>query len=251
MQYGSRCLVLLLIVSNLPLVACASKSATASTIKPAKVERIEGTNLNRVVVTEKAAQRLAIQTVLVREEPVVRKRKVGGEVVTLPITPTAIADFSKIWVRVSLNGSDLTKVRQVEPALVVPLTTTVSATGLTARPIKAPAVIDPEEAARSLYYELDGTNSRLVPGQRVLVELILVGSGAPRKLIPYSAVLYDTHGDAWTYTSPEPLVFVRRPIKIDYVEGDQAFLLDGPPAGTAVVTVGGAELFGTEFGVGK
>jgi hypothetical protein len=74
--------------------------------------------------------------------------------------------------------------------------------------------------------------------------------GMPRKIIPYAAVLYDAHGDAWTYTSPEPLRFVRYPISIDYIEGDMAVLTDGPPAGTAVVSVGAAELYGTEYGVG-
>ena len=68
-----------------------------------------------------------------------------------------------------------------------------------------------------------------------------------RKIIPYSAVLYDVDGAAFVYTSPEPLTFVRAAITVDYIEGDQAVLLDGPPSGTAVVTVGSAELFGTEF----
>ena len=68
-----------------------------------------------------------------------------------------------------------------------------------------------------------------------------------RKVIPYSAVLYDVNGGAFAYTNPEPLTFVRAPITIDYIKGDTAVLLDGPPSGTAVVTVGGAELFGAEF----
>jgi hypothetical protein len=76
------------------------------------------------------------------------------------------------------------------------------------------------------------------------------GSKALRKVVPYAAVLYDAHGDTWVYTSPAPLVFVRRPITVDYIDGDTAVLSDGPPVGTHVVTVGGAELFGTEFEIG-
>lgn len=72
-----------------------------------------------------------------------------------------------------------------------------------------------------------------------------------RQVIPYAAVLYDLNGDTFTYTSPEPLVFVRHPISIDYIEGDLAVLSDGPPSGTAVVTVGAAELYGTESGIGR
>ncbi len=76
------------------------------------------------------------------------------------------------------------------------------------------------------------------------------GSATKRKVIPYSAVLYDAHGDTWTYTSPEPLVFVRHHVKVERIDGERAILSEGPPAGTAVVTVGAAELFGTEFEVG-
>jgi hypothetical protein len=70
------------------------------------------------------------------------------------------------------------------------------------------------------------------------------------RAIPYSAVLYDPNGDTWTYTSPDSLVFVRHPISVEYIEGDVAVLSSGPLGGTTVVTVGAAELFGTEFGVG-
>jgi len=70
--------------------------------------------------------------------------------------------------------------------------------------------------------------------------------GALQKVIPYAAVLYDTEGDTWTYTSPVPQVFVRHHIIVDHIVGDQAVLSDGPPAGAAVVTVGAAELYGAE-----
>lgn len=70
------------------------------------------------------------------------------------------------------------------------------------------------------------------------------------RAIPYSAVLYDPNGDTWTYTSPDSLVFVRHPISVEYIEGDVAVLSSGPPGGTTIVTVGAAELLGTEFGVG-
>jgi hypothetical protein len=74
--------------------------------------------------------------------------------------------------------------------------------------------------------------------------------GAAKKVIPYSAVVYDATGAAWTYTSPEPLIYVRHAIAIDRIEGDLAILADGPATDVNVVTVGAAELYGTEFGVG-
>jgi hypothetical protein len=71
-----------------------------------------------------------------------------------------------------------------------------------------------------------------------------------KRIIPYSAVLYDPSGATWTFTNPEPLVYLRHSITVDSIQGAEAVLSDGPPVGTAVVTVGAAELYGTEVGVG-
>jgi hypothetical protein len=62
--------------------------------------------------------------------------------------------------------------------------------------------------------------------------------------------MYGPHGETWVYTNPEPLTFIREPIAIDYIDGDQVVLSDGPSPGTKVVTVAVAELYGTETGVG-
>jgi hypothetical protein len=72
-----------------------------------------------------------------------------------------------------------------------------------------------------------------------------------RTVIPYAAVLYDQSGATWTYTNPEPLVYVRQRITVENITGERAVLSTGPPDGTTVVTVGVAELYGTELGVGK
>ena len=73
--------------------------------------------------------------------------------------------------------------------------------------------------------------------------------GSNRKVIPYDAVIYAADGHTFTYTSPKPLTFVRAPITVTDIRGDKAYLSAGPPAGTAVVTVGSQELFGTEYEV--
>ena len=82
------------------------------------------------------------------------------------------------------------------------------------------------------------------------------GSGTA---IPYAAVFYTADGETWTYTSPEPLTFVRvpvlavtafvAPLVVDRIRGDRAFLSDGPPLGMEVVTQGASELYGTETDV--
>ena len=147
MQRSNRwMMVVLLIIAGLQLSACAQASATTTKNVPSKVEAIEGSDFKRVTVTEKAAQRLDIQTVPVRDMEI---------------------------------------------------------------------------------------------------------NGAQRLVVPYAVVIYGLKGETWAYTNPEPLVFVRQPINVDYIEGDLVVLVDGPAVGTQVVTVGGAMLYGAETGVSK
>jgi hypothetical protein len=91
--------------------------------------------------------------------------------------------------------------------------------------------------------------------KRLGVQVAPVNAAPPpwsqKTAIPYAAVQYDVQGDAWTYTSPESLVFVRHRISIDTITGDLAVLSAGPPLGTLVVTVGTPELFGIEFDFGS
>lgn len=104
----------------------------------------------------------------------------------------------------------------------------------------------------------EGTPSRLTLSERAAERLGIATApvaveqvgGAERSVIPYAALLYDPDGSTWAYTNPEPLLFVRAPITVQQIVGDLAILSEGPPAGTLVVTVGGAELYGAEHGVG-
>lgn len=71
-----------------------------------------------------------------------------------------------------------------------------------------------------------------------------------QQVIPHGALLYDARGATWAYTNPTALTYVRESITVDYIEEDQVVISEGPPSGTQVVTVGVAELFGVETGVG-
>jgi len=145
MRHSNRWMVAILIIACLQLSACTQTPAsTENTDSPARVERLAGTALSRVILTGEAAKRLGIQT----------------------------APVSDMRVR-----------------------------------------------------------------------------GTQRKVVPYSAVIYDLHGETWVYTNPSPLTYVRGRINVDYIDGDLAVLSEGPPSGTKVVTVGSPELYGTEFGV--
>ena len=70
-----------------------------------------------------------------------------------------------------------------------------------------------------------------------------------KKITPFASIIYDLDGDAWVYTVPAPLTYVRQQVEVEYIRQDYAYLSEGPPAGTKVVTVGVPELYGTEVGV--
>jgi hypothetical protein len=145
-EHRNRWVIVVLIVALLPSAACrgTSEEAGAEGNEPARVEPVEGTDVSRVILTARAAERLGIRTATVQ------------------------------------NGE---------------------------------------------------------------------GRQAELTVMPYSALVYDTNGRAWAYTSPEQLTFVRSRLTIERIEEQNVFLLDGPPPGTRVVTVGAAELYGTELGI--
>jgi hypothetical protein len=138
MKHTSRLILVLFVFAGLLLSACGPSAATTEKVAPSALEPIEGSDLQRVILTEKAAERIGLET--------------------------------------------------------------VTASGME---------------------------------------------------VPYAAVIYDIEGNTWIYTMPEPLTFVREQIVIDSIEGDTAILAESLPSEFNVVTVGVAEIYGTETGVSK
>jgi hypothetical protein len=68
-------------------------------------------------------------------------------------------------------------------------------------------------------------------------------------VVDYTALIYDSAGGSWVYTIPEPLTYVRTPVKVSTVDQHRAFLASGPVVGTTVVTTGAAQLYGEELGI--
>jgi hypothetical protein len=107
---------------------------------------------------------------------------------------------------------------------------------------------------------IQGTDVRLVvltahAAERVGIktepvrEVAAPDSGARNPAVPVTALLYDNTGATWVYTSTQPLTYVRQRVVVARIEGNLAVLRSGPAPGTAVTTVGAAELLGTEYGV--
>jgi hypothetical protein len=100
--------------------------------------------------------------------------------------------------------------------------------------------------------EIDGTDfKRLVLTEKAAERINVQTAEVSGNVLPYAAVIYDTEGNTWIYTNPEPLTYIRAPILVDHIEGNQAILTEGLDAGTKVVTLGVSELYGAETGVSK
>src|SRR4026209_2403229 len=56
-------LLMLMMAASLQLAACGPKSATIEKINPSTLEEIDGSDLKRVILTQKAAERINLQTV--------------------------------------------------------------------------------------------------------------------------------------------------------------------------------------------
>jgi len=96
----------------------------------------------------------------------------------------------------------------------------------------------------------------LTPGavQRLGIQTQPVTAAAPgtagaTEVIPYSAVVYGTDGSSWTYVEITADTYLRQPITVTVIRGDVALLSAGPALGARVVTVGSAELLGTEYNI--
>ena len=120
-----------------------------------------------------------------------------------------------------------------------------------------PSQLEPVAGARVNRVVLTAQAAALLGIKTDVVRKASAGS-AQSTVVPAAALVYESDGTVWVYTtvattSPKAplgaLTFVREPVTVARLDGDTATLLSGPPAGTAVVIVGTAELLGTEYRV--
>ncbi len=173
-----------------------------------------------------------------------------GQTVTGTTALLEIADVDPAWIKVPVYVGDLTAIDLETPARVHGLADFAGAGVQAAKPVAAPFGADPDSATADLFYELSNTDFLYRPGQKVSVTLTLKGT-QENLVVPYSSILYDMYGSAWIYVNTEPRLYVRQRVELEYVLNESAILSRGPAVGTRVVSAGAAELFGTEFGVGK
>lgn len=156
----------------------------------------------------------------------------------------------RLWVRVPVYAGDLPRIRTDLDATAVGLARKPGATQQAVKPIPAPPSANPEAATIDLFYQLKDDSAGFRLGERVGVNIILTDEERS-SVIPWSAVVHDVNGGAWVYENIEPRKYARRRVQVKFVVDGVAALSNGPKPGTKIVSEGVAELFGTEFGVGK
>jgi hypothetical protein len=85
--------------------------------------------------------------------------------------------------------------------------------------------------------------------RRIGLRTAPVERAGAKLVMPHTALLYDAEGGTFAYTSPAPRTFLRVPVEVDTVDGGRVVMSAGPAAGTAVVTVGAAEVRGAELDI--
>jgi hypothetical protein len=264
---------------SLALPAAAGDQAaprSAGKSPAVKLESVPGSNVKRVILTAKAAERLGIATGKVGNELIVRRQMVSGLIVppldrqVQPKSPSGgFGDFGRArptpvaqpvakqaplpvpgdaWVLVSLSPHEWERLAKDKPARLLPLATRERLLNeILAQPSGMEPLEDMKRTMLSLYYVVPGKDHGLTMSHRMRVELELSGSEEKQKVVPYGSVYYDAKGTAWVYVSVAPLAFERQRIAVERVVGDLAVLSEGPPVGTTVVTVGAALLYGAEI----
>ncbi len=262
------------IMAVLAVLAVAPTAAAAPLAQLSKVENSEVSDAKPILLTEREAKRLGLQTTPVREEKVLRQMTVIGEVedesVAKPSSEqSGDADAStpagqapkgsgggplRVMVLLDKNpdddaDDDLGEYDDEDDAEILAPGDFDEDEPLRAKRIEISAGAEP--AANTLYFKIRGGTERgLTPGQRVGVKLAAPGSDVPKRVVPYSAIVYDPSGNPGVYVSAKPLEFVRQPVTVEDINEGMAVLSDGPQVGTEVVTVGAAELSGVDSHAG-
>lgn len=200
--------------------------------------------------TRRDSSGLSALVITAPDAGVVRVVSVGpGQAVAAGAPLFEVVQLDRLWVRVPIYAGDARLVQRSAAVAVHGLGGAHEGPVVRAVPIAAPPTADATASSVDLYYEVRGSTLR--PGERVGVTLPMVANEGRALVAPLSAIVRDIQGGAWVYEQVDSLTFARRRVEVTRVVGDRAVLAHGPRVGTRIVSVGVAELFGTEFGTGK
>ena len=174
-----------------------------------------------------------------------------GQTVAAGATVAEISQTSALWVKAPVYAGEIANLDTAVPAAVAMLGQENTGPWLSARRVTGPPAGDPRTATVDLYFELPTTGGRVMrPGERVVVRLPLKSTNRAL-VVPLSAIVYDISGGTWVYEQIDPNKFARRRVELSGQSGTFAIVSRGIAEGITIVTVGAAELYGTEFYVSK
>ena len=159
-----------------------------------------------------------------------------------------VAQVDTLWIRVALYVGDRSQIDLTQPVAVAELGGN-RPLGAATR-IAGPPRGDPVSSSTDLYFAPTEASENLRVGDRVTVALPLHASDRG-VVVPSAAIVYDLQGGTWVYEALGDHKYARRRVGLKSQAGNKALIDRGLDAGKNVVTSGAAELFGTEFGVGK
>ena len=245
-----------------PLAYAAGDGPTGPS-SAVKFEEIQGTHVKKVILTEKAVERLGVELGEIGTQEILLTQMVGGRVVPPVVdeapdqrltggtfgaaasvqqasvqqvaTAPELPDLTEAWVLVTLSPDEWARVKQDKSGRLLQLETRDDfASELVAEPTGLDPLEDPKRTMLNVFYKVPTQDHGLFLNQRVRVELEITGPDGEQMVTPYGSVYYDGEGQAWVYTNPEPLVYVREPIEVERIVGDMAVLSAGPPVGRTI-----------------
>jgi hypothetical protein len=203
------------------------------------------------LVAEKAGSARAVDDAKAQvalAEAAVRAAQARRELLGAPVLD--FMNLKAFWVRTPVYVGDFSRLNTSAEAHVGNLAAEPGTNTHSAKPVKGPPSANAAASTVDLFYELANEGGVFRFGQKVGVSIPLLET-EESLVVPWSAVINDINGGSWVYENTAPHTFVRRRVAVRRVAGKDAVLDAGPKVGAKIVTVAVAELFGTEFGVGK
>jgi RND family efflux transporter MFP subunit len=178
-------------------------------------------------------------------------RAATGQTVAAGTPVAELAQTNHLWLRAGVYAGDLASIDTSRNAQVARLGQEDSGPWRAVTRIAGPPVANPSAASVDLYFELPGDLAAAMrPGERVALRLPLKATDRAL-VIPQSAVVYDISGGTWVYEQRGPASYSRRRVELGGPAGTNVIVVRGLAEGMTIVAVGAAELYGTEFYVGK
>jgi RND family efflux transporter MFP subunit len=179
-----------------------------------------------------------------------------GQYVAAAAPVVTVIDMQPVWVRVPVPEFDLSRiVADQNVAVTLRQTSEVSKTAevYPARPSGRVTQVDPVRHTADFWYELDAGKQAagFFKDQMVSVH-VPTGKKQPVLVVPYAAVVFDTHGNGWLYldrTAESDTLhrFVRQRVQLGAPIEDGLIVRAELADSERVVTAGAAVLFSREF----